>query len=317
MTPDPTSPATALITGGTGSLGYETAKVIAGAGRALTVVITGRGAQATERAAAELEAATGGCVRGMALNLGSLDDVRRFAAELTTAQLPPLRSVVCNAGIQSVSGTTLTADGYEQTFGVNHLAHFLLVRELLPNLVEPARIVFVASGTHDPAKHTGMPSPVYMSAARLAVPDGPEGGTEAGSPNTVGRRRYTTSKLCNVLTTYELARRLRDERPGESITVNAFDPGLMPGTGLARDYGPVQAFAWKYVMPALTVVPGLNIHTPRRSAAALAGLVLDQDLAQTTGRYFEGKKEIRSSVDSYDQEKQRDLWDISVELTSS
>jgi NAD(P)-dependent dehydrogenase (short-subunit alcohol dehydrogenase family) len=313
MTPLPTDPATVLITGGTGSLGYETAKAIAGASRALTVVITGRGAQAGERAAAELEAATGGCVRGMALDLGSLDDVRRFAKELTTAQLPPLRAVVCNAGIQSVSGTALTAEGYELTFGVNHLAHFLLVRELLAHLVEPARIVFVASGTHDPAKLTGMPVPAYTSARQLAFPDG----THAGSPNAIGRRRYTTSKLCNVLMTYELARRLETERPGESITVNAFDPGLMAGTGLARDYGPVQAFAWKYVMPALVVVPGLNVHTPRHSGAALARLVLDESLTRTTGRYFEGRKEIRSSVDSYDRAKQLDLWDTSVELTQA
>jgi NAD(P)-dependent dehydrogenase (short-subunit alcohol dehydrogenase family) len=306
-----TAAGTVLITGGTGSLGYETAKAIAGAGRALTVVITGRGAEATARAAAELEAATGGSVHGMALDLGSLDDVRRFVKELTTARLPPLRAVVCNAGMQSVSGTMLTADGYELTFGVNHLAHFLVVRELIPHLLAPARIVFVASGTHDPAKLTFMPSPVYTCARSLAVPDG----RESGGPNVVGRRRYSTSKLCNVLATYELARRLRDERPGESITVNAFDPGLMAGTGLARDYGRVQTFAWKYVMPVLTVIPGINTHTPRRSGAALARLVLDADLAQTTGRYFEGKKEIRSSHDSYDRAKQLDLWDTSVELT--
>jgi hypothetical protein len=97
--------------------------------------------------------------------------------------------------------------------------------------------------------------------------------------------------------------------------VNAFDPGLMPGTGLARDYGRVQAFVGNRVMPALIVVPGLNIHTSRHSGAALARLVLDDELQGTTGRYFEGRKEIRSSADSYDREKQRDLWDTSVDLT--
>lgn len=313
--PDPTGPGTVLITGGTGSLGFEAAKAIAGAGRGLIPLITGRGQAAVGRAAIELTAATGSTVRGMPLDLASLDDVRRFVEDLTSAvssgSLPPLRAVVCNAGIQSVAGTRLTADGFEQTFGVNHLAHFLLVRELLPHLVAPARIVFVASGTHDPAQRTGMPDPVYTSARRLAVPDG----AEPGGTNTLGRRRYTTSKLCNVLTTYELARRIESERPGESITVNAFDPGLMPGTGLARDYGRVQAFVWNRVMPALTVLPGLNIHTPRRSGAALARLVLDDDLRGTTGRYFEGRKEIRSSKESYDRARQLDLWQTSVELT--
>ena len=302
---------TVLITGGTGSLGYEAAKALAGAGRGLSVVVTGRSGEGVERVAARLRAETGATVHGMALDLGSLDDVRRFVEELTSAALPPLQAVVCNAGIQSVSGTAYTADGYEQTFGVNHLAHFLLVRELLPHLVEPARIVFVASDTHDPTRPTGMPAPEYTTARALARPDG----DATGSANTVGRRRYTTSKLCNVLITYELARRLQEEHPDGSITVNAFDPGLMPGTGLARDYGPVQAFAWKYVLPALTVVPGINVHTPRRSAAALARLVLDQGLQHVTGRYFSGTKQIRSSQESYDRSKQLDLWDSSVELT--
>lgn len=293
-------PSTVLITGGTGSLGRETARILARAGR--TVVITGR------KASAETAAALGEHVAGLPLDLGSLADVRRFAADLLTRDLPPLHAVVCNAGIQTVSGTATTADGFEQTFGVNHLAHFLLVRELLPHLTAPGRIVFVASGTHDPAKHTGMPAPGYSDARSLAFaqPDGKE------SPSLAGRRRYTTSKLCNVMTTYELARRL--DTPG--ITVNAFDPGLMPGTGLARDYSPVQAFAWRYVMPALTIVPGLNINTPRRSAAALAGLVLDPALAGTTGRYFEGTREIKSSQDSYDRARSAELWETSVELTT-
>jgi len=303
--------ATVLITGGTGGLGYETAKAVAG--RGLGVVVTGRSRHGVERVAARLSAETGATVHGMALDLGSLDDVRRFVEELTSAALPPLHGVVCNAGIQSVSGTTLTADGYEQTFGVNHLAHFLLVRRLLPHLAEPARIVFVASDTHDPARPTGMPAPEYSTARALAHPEC----DATGSANTVGRRRYTTSKLCNVLTTYELARRLRQERPDRSITVNAFDPGLMPGTGLARDYGPLQAFAWKYLLPALTVVPGLNVHTPRRSAAALTRLLLDPELRHVTGRYFSGTRQIRSSRESYDRSKQLDLWDSSVELTGA
>lgn len=73
-----------------------------------------------------------------------------------------------------------------------------------------------------------------------------------------GRRRYTTSKLRDVLMAYELARRLANEpvaAPG-AITVNAFDPGLMPGTGLARDYGRLAMLTWRYLLPALTVVPG-------------------------------------------------------------
>jgi len=79
-----------------------------------------------------------------------------------------------------------------------------------------------------------MPPPVYRSARYLARPD--EDSKPLDDPRgTAGRRAYTTSKLCNVLFTYELERKLRAEKSvgsnGRSITVNAFDPGLMPGTG--------------------------------------------------------------------------------------
>ena len=85
--------------------------------------------------------------------------------------LPPVHAIVCNAGVQVVSGTEATEDGVEMTFGVNHLGHFALVQGLLDHLARPARIVVVSSGTHDPAKHTGMPDPRYTSAAELARPD--------------------------------------------------------------------------------------------------------------------------------------------------
>jgi len=304
---------TALITGGTGSLGYQAAKAIA-ADRGWVVVITGRRPAEVSRAAAALSGETGAEVVGMPLDLGALADVRRFAGELVNRGLPQLHAIVCNAGTQTVSGRAVTSDGFEQTFAVNHLAHFLLVRELLPHLASHGRIVLVASDTHDPAKRTGMPAPTYIDARSLAYPDDtrPSGGV-------AGRRRYATSKLCNVLMAYELARRLAagSVEGSPAVTVNAFDPGLMPGTGLARDYPRAQVLAWRYLLPALTVVPGLNVHTPRRSGAALARLVTDPDLADTTGRYFSGTREIRSSADSYDLGKAADLWETSAELVDS
>jgi len=273
---------TALVTGGTRGLGWWTAKVIADAG--WDVLITGRDAASVRAAAARL----GERVTGLPLDLNSLAEVRRFAGEL-----PPVRAVVCNAGVQRPDGRARTADGIEQTFGVNHLAHFLLVRELLPRLVTPGRVVFVASDTHDPSRRTGMPAPAYTGVRALAYPG-----------EVDGRRAYTTSKLCNVLTAYAFARRT----PVTQATVNAFDPGLMPGTGLARDYGPLARFAWRYVLPALTVVPGVNIHTPARSAASLARLILDPSLATTTGRYFSGSRETHSSRESYNTPTAEDLW---------
>ncbi|KAA9165603.1 SDR family NAD(P)-dependent oxidoreductase [Amycolatopsis acidicola] len=275
---------TALITGGTGALGRHTAGLLADAG--WSVIVTGR------NPAALAEATDVGLI-GKTLDLGSLRAVREFAASL-----PKLDAVICNAGIQTPSGTKRTEDGYEQTFAVNHLAHFLLVHELLPGLAN-ARVMFVASDTHDPRNRTGMPAPEYTGARSLAE----------GEDDGNGRRRYTTSKLCNVLATYEFAR-----RAPEGVTFNAFDPGLMPGTGLAREYPGALALVWRYLLPALIVVPGVNAHTPRRSAQALARLVLDPALAGVNGKYFSGLREIPSSRDSYDREKAADLWDGSLEL---
>jgi NAD(P)-dependent dehydrogenase (short-subunit alcohol dehydrogenase family) len=287
---------TVLITGGTGSLGFHAAQAILADG-GWEAVITGRAAVAD--AAARL----GDLAAGRHLDLGSLAEVRRFAREL-----PPLDAVICNAGLMTVSGTELTDDGIEQTFGVNHLAHFLLVREVLPNMPAPGRVVFVSSATHDPAQRTGFPAPGYTTARRLAHP------SDAGAehPMRVGRHRYAASKLCNVLAAYEFARRV----PAEVATFNAFDPGQMPGTGLARDHHGFRAFAWHRIMPALTLVPGINRHTPKQSGSALARLVLDPRLAATTGRYFNGERQVRSSAESYDAGKAADLWETSIALTA-
>ena len=147
-----------------------------------------------------------------------------------------------------------------------------------------------------------MPSPQYSTAEELAL--------AANDDSADGRRRYTTSKLCNMLFTYELDRRLGEGKGG--VTVNAFDPGLMPGSGLARDYSAIGRWAWRYVLPLLRVLP--NVNSSRTSGARLAALVSDPGFDDVTGAYFEGKRRIRSSVDSYDPEKALDLWETSERL---
>jgi len=214
--------------------------------------------------------------------------------------------VVCNAGVQVVSGASRSADGFELTFAVNHLGHFALVCGLLEQLARPARIVIVSSDTHDPDRRTGMPAPRYESAEELSSPR-----SEPGEPaQTSGRRAYTTSKLCNLLFAYELDRRLGQDRAG--VTVNAFNPGLMPGSGLARDYPPVQRFAWRFVLPLLRFMPQVN--SARSSGMRLAALVSDPRFERVSGRYFDGLEEVRSSHDSYDLEKASDLWRTSERL---
>jgi light-dependent protochlorophyllide reductase len=291
---------TVLITGGTSGLGLRAAAELAN-DPGWHVVITGRDLQRSQSAAAEIGA------EPEALDLSSLDDVRRFGERFSAGRRPPLGALVCNAGLQHISGLALSTDGYESTFAVNHLGHFLLVALLLDQLTPPGRVVIVASNTHDPQMRTGMPVPRYTTAAELARPDAKK--EPDGSPVTVGRRRYTTSKLCNVLFTYELDRRCA----GRGITFNAFDPGLMPGTGLARDYPAYQRIAWRFVMPVLTLLMA-NVNTPRTSGRALARLIADPALEGHSGRYWSGTNEIRSSAESYDRARAADLWKTSLEL---
>ncbi|NLP98380.1 alanine-phosphoribitol ligase, partial [Mycobacterium tuberculosis] len=124
------------------------------------------------------------------------------------------------------------------------------------------------------------------------------------------RRRYTTSKLCNVLFTYELDRRLDHGEQG--VMVNAFDPGLMPGSGLARDYPPILRLAYRLLSPMLRVLP--FVHSTRVSGEHLAALAVDPRFAGVTGQYFAGAKAIRSSAESYDRAKALDLWETSERL---
>jgi light-dependent protochlorophyllide reductase len=292
---------TAVITGASAGLGLECARAVLDRDATWHVVLAVRDSARGTNAVAELGAPDRCTV--LEMDLASLQSVRDFVQRLRDTDVPPVHALVCNAGVQVVSGTEETEDGVEMTFGVNHLGHFALVQGVLDQLARPARIVVVSSGTHDPDKFTGMPSPNYTNAEELADP-------AALTDPSEGRRRYTTSKLCNVLFTYELDRRLGHGEKG--VTVTAFDPGLMPGSGLARDYSPAGRLAWRYLFPALRVLPGVN--STRTSGRHLAALSVDKRFDGVTGEYFAGGKSIRSSADSYDLDKARDLWQTSEQL---
>ena len=301
---------TVIITGGNRGLGYECAKNIA-AETDWHVILACRNIHTAQSAVKQLVTETSNPhIEAMTLDLASLASVRQFTQAFAARNLPPLKALVCNAGLQVVSGTTFTQDGFEMTFGVNHLGHYLLTHLLLGQLDRPARIVVVSSGTHDPTMKTGLPHPKYTDGHSLAFPKQAES-TQANVA-TIGRQRYTTSKLCNVYMTYELVRQLQAANI-DGITVNAFDPGMMPGTGLARDYNPIIRFVWRFILPGLTLFRQ-RVNTTSQSGAALARLVTDSQLSQVTGKYFEGMEPIRSSDESYDEARALELWQSSAQL---
>ncbi|MDF2961933.1 MAG: dehydrogenase [Paenibacillus sp.] len=302
---------TIIITGGNSGLGYECAKKIAIHDKNYYVVIACRNAAKAKKAVDSLiQETNNNNITSLELDLSSLESIRGFVSKFSQMDYPPLYALVCNAGVQFIDRTHYTKNGFEATFGVNHLGHFLLANMLLERMTHSGRIVVVSSGTHDPLKRTGMPAPVFVDPRILAYPD-QTSSNEAMS--LIGRRRYTTSKLCNLYFTYELANRI-NQQTEINITVNAFDPGMMPGTGLAQSYTPFMRFIWKYVLPVLTLFYP-NVNTVRQSGKALAALVTDSKHNQTTGKYFEGTKEIKSSDLSYNNENRKQLWEASVELS--
>ena len=222
----------------------------------------------------------------------------------------PIDALICNAGIQETGAVSLTSEGFETTFATNHLGHFLLARGLLGELSSHGCVVFVSSNTHDPTKHTGMPAPAIDDVDDLA--HGRAFQDQAVS--VAARRRYTTSKLCNVLCAYELDRRLRavTAPAPSSLRVYAFDPGLMPGTGLARGYGAAARFGWKYVLPVLTLV------VPNTNSVCLSGSrlarIADEDAAPASGTYITRGRVAPSSKLSYDDELAKRLWESSARL---
>jgi NAD(P)-dependent dehydrogenase (short-subunit alcohol dehydrogenase family) len=310
---------TVVVTGGNSGIGFECVRALAREG--CRVVMASRDRRASAAAVALIAREhPGAAVTEMGLDLGSLDDVRRFAREIIAADLP-VDALVCNAGVQSPKALRRSPQGFELTFAVNHLGHFLLANLLLPRLIAraPARIVVVASGVHDPTRFTGMPKPAIDDLDTLAATGGPS------RDGFNGPLAYVNSKLCNVWFTYELARRIAALPPvngAAPVTVNAFDPGLVPGSGLARDYAPALRFVWDRVLPgiarALTrVVAGIN--PADKSGAFLARLAVDPAYAGVTGRYFPSHTRWRdspSSPASYERDRWSALWDASVRMTA-
>jgi retinol dehydrogenase 12 len=193
---------TFLITGGNTGIGRATAVALARAGG--RVYIACRSAAAGTAAADAIKAAAGSQeVWLLPLDLASLASVRDCAAAFLSRD-EPLHVLLNNAGVGGQRG--LTADGFELHFGVNHLGHFALTSLLLERLKASgpgARVVNVSSEAHYSAPG------IDFDALRRRT------------PSFTGQREYAVSKLCNVLFTQELARRIGD------VSAYALHPGVV------------------------------------------------------------------------------------------
>ncbi|HEX4337471.1 MAG TPA: SDR family oxidoreductase [Polyangiaceae bacterium] len=269
-----------VVTGATSGIGEVTASRLAADGA--RVVVLGRSREKCESVVQGITA-RGGRAEFVLADFASLADVRRAASELL-ARCERLDVLVNNAGAINMTRTT-TKDGLETTFAVNHLAPFLLTALLLGRLKEsaPSRIVNVASRAHT------------RSGIDL---DDLEGKTIYR-----GFKAYAQSKLCNVLYTYELARRLE----GTNVTANCLHPGVIR-SGFGKNQAGIFNFGIKLVAPLLW--------SPEKGAQTSLFLAESKRMEGVTGKYFDDDTtELRSSKVSYDREVQRRLWEISERMT--
>lgn len=311
---------TVILTGCNTGIGYDAAGKLAA--RGFTVVMACRTANKAQAAAASLLTAgapVAGTLEPAECDLASLASVRSFAAGFV-ASGRPLHLLCLNAGLQYSGDNTVrrTADGFEVTVGTNHLGHFLLANLLLPSLEKAgkgARVVVTASEVHDPASPGGAVGPgatlgdlrgLASQGAAFEMIDG--GAYDAD-------KAYKDSKLCNILFTRELARRLA--AAGSPVEAVAFGPGLITRTGFFRNQNPVFTalfdFATNEVFHVAESVSGGGdcLVTMATRADLPSGVYYNNDLDGKGGHRFEAQP---PSKEAQSDDEAARLWALSAQL---
>jgi len=279
---EPTQQKTIVITGASDGIGLEAASQLARQGH--HVALVGRTPAKVEAAWKRIRAESPDVpVETFLCDNTSLADVRGLAHELLAAY-PRIDVLVNNAGTV-FDKRTVTPDGIEATFQVNHLAGFLLTELLLDRIVAsgPARIVTTSSIGH------------YSGTM-----DFDDLGFERGYQIM---RAYGRSKLANVLHTRHLARRLE----GTGVTATVLHPGVVRTAFGREDTGRLLRLMFPLVTPFMK--------TPEQGAATSIYLASSPEVAGATGAYFANRRPKRSSKLSYDLDLAGRLWDVSAELT--
>lgn len=245
------------------------------------------------------------------LDLTRLVSVRDFAAAVAKV-LGETRidALVLNAGMQFGDTKHRTEDGFETTFAANHLAHYLLLRLLMPHLSVGALVVITTSNLHDPDTNPVAP-PEHADARLLA-----EGKVEANDPPSLrsGVRAYASSKLCNMLTAESLASSaFAHER---QLGVIAFNPGLTPGTNLTRHQSLLFRLPYWIITRAMSAFRRMN--TVSSGGDLLADLALGRIIAPP-GRIYASqiRRELQwpdPSAMARDDAVMKKLWRDSAEL---
>lgn len=266
-----------IVTGANTGIGFETARALAAAGA--TAIATCRSIEkAVSTKQRLLQAHPGASVETAVMDLASLDSVNDFCTQMADRKID---TVICNAGVM-VPTYGQTRDGFEQTVGVCHVGHFLLVTKLLPTLLNaPApRIVVVSSESHRASPR--------LDFAALPYPK------EQFRP----MKAYGQAKLCNALMAVELHRRFANQ----GLTACYLHPGTMVTTDMGRDSA-LARFAMLLASPFTK--------TANQGAATSVFCATWDNCSELGGNYFSHCARAKPSAEARSEETARRLWEVS------
>jgi NAD(P)-dependent dehydrogenase (short-subunit alcohol dehydrogenase family) len=269
-----------VITGATSGIGRIAAERLAGRGARIVMVARDR-ARAEGTLALLREVGPDVAHRVHYADLSLVADVKRVGAEIAAAE-PHVDVLINNAG-SMFGARRITAEGIERTFALNHMSYFVLTHGLSERLqaAAPSRVVNTASAAH--------------LRATLDFDDLDSAGTYRA------RLAYGRSKLCNVLFTRELARRLA----GTGVTANCLHPGFVATNFGQRDAG---LFGWG--------LRGAMIfaRSPEPGATTIVHLASSPQLADVGGGYFYDSRQIEPSPAARDDATAQRLWQKSEKI---
>ncbi|HEX4571505.1 MAG TPA: SDR family oxidoreductase [Dongiaceae bacterium] len=271
---------TVVITGATSGIGEVAAMRLARQGARLLLVA--RDPRRAERVLTRLKIATPAAGHGVyPADLSRLSEMKRVGAEIATAE-PRIDVLINNAGA-FFGARRLTEDGLERTFALNHMAYFLLTCTLIDRLkaAAPSRIVSTASIAHRGA---------HLDFADLQ-----------GEKGYDGYKAYGRSKLCNILFTRELARRLA----GTGVTANCLHPGFV-----ATRFGDQAGGVMSLVIRAAK----LFAISPEKGAETIVHLASSPDVAGSSGGYFDKCRPATPTTEARDDVAAARLWTESVRI---
>lgn len=270
-----------VVTGATNGIGKAAAVELAR--RGAKVVVVGRSTAKCDEICQEIALLRRHNAESIVCDFASLRSIKASADQLTV-RFPKIDVLVNNAGAIFMK-RGLTEDGFEQTFGVNHLGYFAFTNLLLPSLRAAhaeARIVNVASRAH------------YRGSI-----DFDDLGAERGY---TGMSVYSRSKLCNVLFSAELARRLA----GTQISSNSVHPGVI-GSGFGSNT--------PGLFNSLFAIARPFMRSEKNGAEPLVYLAGSTEVSGVTGRYFSRLRDQAPSKEARDRAIAEKLWALSEELT--